>query len=82
MSLLDEARPDDLELVGGALGGGALISHVPAKNTYGLTCTRLGHDFHTSSRSSIMTTISSPQGNTDLQRKNVSTGFKYKYMYM
>lgn len=47
-------------------GGGALMSAVPAKKTYGLTCMRFGQRDQTSSRSSIMATISSPQGNTDL----------------
>ena len=50
--------------------GGALMSSVPAKKTYGFTCTRLGQPRpHTSSRSSMMATIESPQGNTDLRER-------------
>ena len=42
------------------------MSAVPAKKTYGLTWTRFGHPPHTSSLSSMMATMESPQGNTDL----------------
>ena len=48
------------------VGGGALMSLVPAKNTYGFTWTRLGHLLQTSSLSSMIATIESPHGNTDL----------------
>ena len=41
------------------------MSPVEPKNMYGLTCTRFGHRAHMSSLSSIMATISSPQGNTE-----------------
>ena len=42
------------------------MSAVPAKKTYGFTWTRFGHPPHTSSLSSMMATMESPQGNTDL----------------
>ena len=55
--------------VGSDLGlsvpGGALISPVFLKKLYGLTWTRLGAKFQTSSRSSMMQTMWSPHGNSE-----------------
>lgn len=46
-----------------------MISVVPEKNMYGLTWMRFGILPQTSSRSSMMATMESPQGNTDLWRE-------------